>query len=355
MKSLKILLVSILTISFIPIHSALAATQKTIDHYIPMDIDESYWAYDELDDFINADIIDGYMDEELNMTVKPENKITRAQFVKILVNALGLKQEGAAITFSDVKQGNWYFDYVTIASSLGIINGKEDGSFAPNANITRDQMTKMIVLAFEKTVKFPVETTGKFADVNQTYWAFDYVNKAAANGIVKGYGENFKPRNFATRAQAIVMIHRALQQEQSNLPVDEEITAFLKDHITRENRLVELNAEDELAALYEENGTGYYAVEGELGGSVFPFEEGQLTSTIDDRNLTLTILAKSDRFVTVEATGMVGTFVFKGKDSKFNFDMTIELDGVYNLKKDAVSGKWKIYSFLPYFDEEEIY
>ncbi|MBU8881139.1 S-layer homology domain-containing protein [Bacillus sp. FJAT-29790] len=354
MKALKVLLV--FAFVFMPFHSALASGQKTFDHYIPTDIDEDYWAYEELDDFITADIIDGYMDEDLNMTVKPDNKITRAQFVKILVNALGLKNNGAAKAFPDVKQGDWFFEYVNIASGLGIINGKDDGTFAPNANITRDQMTKMIVLAFEKTVKFPEGTSHTFTDVDPKYWAFDYVNKAAASGIVKGYDTIFKPRNFATRAQAIVMIHRALQQEQSHLPSNEEITKFLKDHIIRENRLSESNSVDELVALYKENGIGYYIVEGiELAELPMDEEVGQLSIHIDDTNLNIQIQSKSDRFVTAKVTGMVGTFVFKSKDPNFNFDMTVDMDGSYKLKKDSASGKWKIYNYIPYFDEEELY
>lgn len=344
-----------LVLALVPFNSSFASA-KTIDHYIPMDIDEEYWAFEEVDTFINADIIDGYMDEELNMTVKPENKITRAQFTKVLVNALGLKSEATPKAFKDVKATDWYYEFVNTASSLGIISGKEDGTFAPNANITRDQMTKMIVLAFEKSVQFPAGTKQKFTDVNSQYWAFEYVNKAAANGIVKGYDALFKPRNFATRAQAIVMIYRALQQQQSNLPSEEKINDFLKDHILTENRLVETNASDDLIKLYEKNAAGYYKAEAlEMGGAWFPMddEEGTFTAEIDDANIKLEITSKSDRFVTVEVTGMIGKFVYKSQD--FNMDFTTKMDGAYDLKLDSASGKWKIYNYLPYFDEEEQY
>lgn len=354
MKALKILLTLGLVLALVPFSSAFASEIKTIDYYIPMDIDEEYWAFEEVDQFINADIIDGYMDEDLNMTVKPENNITRAQFTKILVNALGLKSAGTPKTFKDVKKTDWFYEFVSIASSLEIISGKENGNFAPNANITRDQMTKMIVLAFEETVQFPAATKQKFTDVNSQYWAFEYVNKAAANGIVKGYDTLFKPRSLATRAQAIVMIHRALQQEQSNLPSEEEITSFLKSHITTENSLVESNSFEELLKLYEENATGYYKTEAiEMGGAWLPVddEEGSFTAKIDDANLNLTVLSKSDRFVTIEVTGMVGTFEYKSKD--FNMDFTTKMDGAYDLKLDSASGKWKIYNYLPYFDEED--
>lgn len=351
MKAFKLLICLGLSLFAMPLQSASAASGKTIDHYIPMDIDEEHWAWEEINDFINADIIDGYMDEEMNMTVKPNDTVTRAQFTKILVKALSLEINGTPKTFKDVKPSAWYYDSVNIASSLGIINGKLDGTFAPNDYITRDQMTKMIVLAFEKTVQFPAGTTQKFPDVSKGYWAFEYINKAAANEIVKGYGSSFKPLNRATRAEAIVMVRRGLSQEQSNLPVAEEVNGFLKGHILEENSLVESNAYDELMELYEENGTGYYLTEAlELGAISFPDEEG-FTVEIDDTKLTLEILSISDRFLTIEATGMVGRFVYKSDD--FNMDFTSKMDGAYNLKLDSESGKWKIYNYMPYFDEDE--
>jgi hypothetical protein len=351
LKAFKLLICLGFALVALPLQSASAAGGKTIDHYIPMDIDEEHWAWEEIDDFINADIIDGYMDNELNMTVKPSDKVTRAQFTKILVKALSLEINGTPKTFKDVKSSAWYYDSVNIASSLGIITGKQDGTFAPNDYITRDQMTKMIVLAFEKTVQFPAVSTQKFSDVNKDFWAFDYINKAAGSEIVNGYGTSFKPLNRATRAEAIVMVHRGLSKEQSNLPDEEEVKGFLKAHILEENRLVESNAFEELMALYEENGTGYYLTEArDLGGIYFSDEDGY-TVEIDDTKLTLEILSISDRFLTIEATGMVGKFVYKSDD--FNMDFTSKMDGSYNLKLDSESGKWKIYNYMPYFDEDE--
>lgn len=351
MKAFKLFICLGLAFIALPLQSAFAAGGKTIDHYIPMDIDEDHWAWEEINDFINADIIDGYMDEDMNMTVKPNDNITRAQFTKILVNALSLDSNGAPKNFSDVKPSAWYYEYVNTASSLGIINGNTNGTFSPNNNITRDQMTKMIVLAFEKTVPFQNSATQKFSDVSKDYWAFDYINKASNAEIVKGFGTTFKPLNLATRAQAIVMIHRGLTKEQSNLPADEDVKGFLKDHILKENSLMETNAFDDLMALYEENGTGYYLTEArDLGGIYFPADEGY-TVEIDDTKLTLNILSISDRFLTIEATGMVGRFTYKSDD--FNMDFTSKMDGSYNLKLDSESGKWKIYNYTPYFDEEQ--
>lgn len=134
-KVIKFIL--ILVIALIPANTVFAASEKTLDNYIPMDDKiEDHWAYNVMDDLINADIIDGFMDGQ-DMYVKPEDSVTRAQFVKLIVSALGLKLSGKGINFTDVKSGAWYYEPVQIASSLGIINGKSAGKI--------DQMIKSLV------------------------------------------------------------------------------------------------------------------------------------------------------------------------------------------------------------------
>lgn len=352
MKAIKLLLVSLFAL--IPFQSASAASEKTLDNYIPMDdLIEEHWAYEEMDDLINADIINGFMDSENNMYVKPENNITRAEFVQLIVSALGLEGSGSGITFSDVKQKDWFYQPVQIASSLGIVNGKSADKFAPNEKINRAEMTKIIVEAFKNTIVFPESSTKTFTDVDKN-WAKEYIAKASATELVNGLGNNkFGPAANAKRAEAMVIIHRALQKEQTKVAQDEEIVTFLKNHILKENELSEANNFEELTKLYEENATGYYRVLGtEYGGLDYLFDEGEeFTFTIDDENLALTVLEKSDRFATVEVTGMTVSVVYKSKD--LNMDFTEEMDGVYKLKKDAKSGSWKIYNYYPYFSEED--
>lgn len=354
MNKIKVLLALILVL--IPFQSAMATGTKTIDSYIPMDIDiDKHWAYEEMDDLINADIIDGFMDSDNNMYVKPKETVTRAQFVKIIVSALGLESDKDGVAFPDVKQDVWYTDSIRIASELDIIDGKDDGKFHPNAPITRAEITKVIVLAFNKTVQFSQASGITFEDVKAGYWANEYIQKASASEIVFGDGKNFNPKNNATRAEAMVMIHRSLQKEQSNLPADEVLTSFLTDHITRENRLTESSSFEELISLYEENGTGYYRAEAyELGNEYIPELEGlDYSITIDDANLTLDVLQKTDRFATVEASGMIVSVV--AESDSMNFDIQEDMNSVYNLKKDPISGEWKIYSYYPTLNGEELF
>ncbi len=289
MKVVKMLLLVAL-FALTPIQSAFASGTKTLDSYIPMDdVFYDHWAFEEMNDLINADIIDGYLDEEDNMYVMPNDTITRAQFVKMIVSALGLTSDGPGKAFTDV---------------------------AP------------------------------------TNWAYEYIRKASSANIVNGDGSHFHPTKNATRAEAMVMIHRALQKEQSALPNDADLTAFLKDHITRENSLSETHSFDELAALYNENATGYYLIEA-LMMMEWPLQEDdmEVTYQIEDENLNLQVLQKSNSFATVAATGMKVSIVIKSPN--FNMDLKEDMDGVYHLKKDLASGEWKIYNYLPSFDEEE--
>lgn len=342
--------------SLFPLNTAFAA-EKTIDNYIPMDI-EGNFAYDELDDFINADIIDGYMEydenEILNMYVRPSASITRSQFVKILVNALDLTTDKAPRIFTDVKSGRWYYHSVNIASSLGIVNGKTDGSFRPDAKITRGEMAAMIVRAFENTVEFPdVPPTRLFSDISSHYQFAEYINKAAEKGIISGFTDGtFKAGSNATRAQAVAMIHRGVVQEQSNLSDNQMIINFLTEHIKTENALTQTNSFAELNNLYKENGMGYYLVENVIADEdldMYTDEIAQMMITVNDENMKLTIISKSNRFAIVDVKGI--TFHLSVNDGDMSFEFGDNLDGQYYLKRNP-DGNWKIYNSTFNMNEE---
>lgn len=344
------LLFVVALVAFSPVRAFATTEEKTIDDYVPTDI-EGHWAEVEIDDFISANIISGYKDEEGFINVKPGNNITRAQFVKILVNAMSLEGRDTPKEFPDVTPTDWYYDYVNIASSLDIVNGS-DGQFNPNANITRDQITAMIVRAFEATVAFPEGTTQSFDDVDAEYWAFNEVNKASEMDIIKGYGDEFKPRNLATRAQAVVMIHRALQKEQVDLDHDQEIVDFFTSYMDTKNELLFAKSYDELVALETANAFGYYQVVELQGIEEFKFleEEGVEISVVADRsNENINVLSTSKRFARVQVTNSEITISFD--DGTTRFETTVNVDGEYSLNK--VGNEWRIYNYYPYFDEEE--
>ncbi|OMF32591.1 hypothetical protein BK133_13865 [Paenibacillus sp. FSL H8-0548] len=146
----------------------------------------------------------------------PKDKVTRAEFAKMLIRALDLENGSAAESFDDVNSTDWYAPYVAAAAQLKIINGRSASKFDPNATITRAEMATMISRALkvshDAAAVTDVDTALKgFADaarINATLK--EGVAFAATHKIVIGDAGKFLPNNNATRAEAAVIIYRAL-------------------------------------------------------------------------------------------------------------------------------------------------
>lgn len=122
----------------------------------------------------SLEIIDGYPDG----TFKPLNVVTRAEMAKMIIIALGLKDYAVGVsTFSDIAKDNWAQGFINYAAGLGIIKGYPDGTFKPNATVSYDEATAMIIRALGYTPEslvgeWPVENTikakvlGIFKDIN---------------------------------------------------------------------------------------------------------------------------------------------------------------------------------------------
>ncbi|WP_078408742.1 S-layer homology domain-containing protein [Priestia abyssalis] len=360
MKALRIFLALLVSFGLFSASPALAA-EKSIDLYYMDDVDYEHWAYEELERFLYADIIDGYAETETYeedgeeyeytyVSIKPENTITRAQFTKMLVNAMNLSVGDTVKSFPDVKPSDWYYEYVNIASSRGIVTGKTDGYFQPNDKITRDQMAVMIYRAFQPTVDF--SATGKaFQDVPEGNFAYEAVVKTSAVGIIKGYGDVFKPRNNATRAQAVVMIDRALHQEPGTDEDKLEIIQIVDRNIKDEMKFTEQQDLEALKALYRETTMGYhlaYSLDGL--DMVNEFEELDVTFTMEPvGEHSSSVVSVNKRLAQVRVDNLRYEVSMTAPNMSFN--MTIDLSGTAYLKKND-DGKWKIYNIV--FDEENL-
>jgi hypothetical protein len=149
----------------------------------------------------------------------PQDKVTRAEFAKMLIRALDLENGSATESFDDVKAGDWHAPYVAAAVQLKIINGRSASKFVPNATITRAEMATMIARALKVS-----QGAADVADVNAALKGFadaskisatlkDGVAFAATHEIVIGNEGKFLPNNNATRAEAAVIIYRAIKFE----------------------------------------------------------------------------------------------------------------------------------------------
>ncbi|MDP2210426.1 MAG: S-layer homology domain-containing protein [Candidatus Aquicultor sp.] len=163
------------------------------------DTQAAAWYMTYVKKLVTAGIIDGYSDGSF----RPNANITRAEFCKIVLAALGeTPLGGAALSFKDTG-GHWAQGHIEKAKSLGFIDGYKDGSFRPNAGITRAEICKMV--AYAKQYRLG-EHLNAFPDCSG-HWAEIYIATAQENGVVSGFPDGtFRPSAKATRAEASKMI-----------------------------------------------------------------------------------------------------------------------------------------------------
>jgi hypothetical protein len=143
---------------------------------------------------------------------KPYNDTTRGQLTKIVV----LAENWAIDTtggphFTDVPVNHTFYQYVETAFNHQIINGYADSTFRPSNNVTRGQLTKIVVLAEEWTQICPAQNT--FSDVPFDNPFYCFVETAVEHGIINGYADGtFRPNNNATRGQISKIVHLAITQ-----------------------------------------------------------------------------------------------------------------------------------------------
>lgn len=149
-------------------------------------------------------------DDQTKMPVKPQGQITRAEvatiFFRMLTDEARNEYWSQTSSYSDVSVNNWFNNAVCTLSNAGIISGYPDGSFQPNGKITRAEFATIASRFFDVTVS----GADAFPDISG-HWARQYINEAAAIGIVTGYEDGtFRPQKLITRAEAMTMVNRTL-------------------------------------------------------------------------------------------------------------------------------------------------
>ncbi len=174
------------------------------------DMVNAEWAKEAVEELYKKGIIAGYGDGIFN----PNNSITRAEFIKLLVEAIGVDTEKSGEEFADVNKDAWYRTYVNAARAAGLVNGDYYNCFNPNELITREDMAVMIYRCYgiNGEISYPLD----FADAGSVS---EYAKEAVAflnnKGIVNGVGNGkFAPKNTATRAQAAQIIYNILKISQ---------------------------------------------------------------------------------------------------------------------------------------------
>lgn len=174
-----------------------------------------YAVWEDAETESHSAYISGYPDG----TVGPDKTITRAEAAMMFYNLLADKN-GDTRAFTDVPANQWYTKAVTALAGRGIISGYPDGTFKPNAPITRAEFVTM-AMNFANTDK---GTVCSFPDVPQNMWYYGAIAGATQNGWISGYPDGtFGPDRYITRAEVTSVINRM-----ENRAAD---MSFMMDHL----------------------------------------------------------------------------------------------------------------------------
>ena len=172
------------------------------------DVKSGKWFYDAVYTVWDKGIMNGVTET----TFSPNGALSRAMFVTILGRLAGAPETGyTPDTFPDTKKNTWYSPYVGWAMECGIVGGFDDGTFRPNANLTREQMAKAMAEYIKVAgINMPRENTAPnvFSDEKKiASWAKEYVEVLRRSGIVNGDAEKrYNPKKNITRAEAATII-----------------------------------------------------------------------------------------------------------------------------------------------------
>lgn len=164
---------------------------------------EEHWAFTTIQKMQGYKIVNGYEDN----TFKPDDNMTRAEFITIVNRMLGLQEESSKY-IPDINRTDWYYSEIRKAVKVGIIEGDQSGFTYPEEKITREEAIVILNRAFKlkKTTAIPKG----YDDLDEiASWAKLEVYSAINAGYMNGYDDNtIKPQNNITRAEALTLIYR---------------------------------------------------------------------------------------------------------------------------------------------------
>src|SRR5665648_762632 len=173
-----------------------------------------HWAQTTIQSWVDNGLIKGYPDG----TFKPDNNITRAEFIT-LVNRAFEYTNTAPISFTDVNQNAWYASAIGVAVEAGYISGYPDGTMKPENPISREEAAT-IIMRIKNLVANPAAVS-VYTDASSITWGKGEVGAVTAAKIMQGYPDgSFMPRGLITRAETVIALDNAMHY---TVPADDVI------------------------------------------------------------------------------------------------------------------------------------
>ncbi|QPR69777.1 InlB B-repeat-containing protein [Lysinibacillus macroides] len=165
---------------------------------------ERHWAKEMIEELTALGIIQGYEDGSF----RPNAPISRMHVAVLLTRAFSLETVRTAEDFSDVPKNHPYYEAIAILQQAGIVDGS-NGAFHPTENMTRAQLAKVLVGVLGLTP----QGTSSFKDVDSQHWSAGYIAVLEREGIALGDNGNFRLNEPVTRAQFVAFLYRIMQME----------------------------------------------------------------------------------------------------------------------------------------------
>jgi hypothetical protein len=190
----------------------------------PSDI-QGHWANQQISNWVDSGYISGYPDG----TFKPDNSITRAEFM-VLVNKSFKFTVEAGINYNDVSPSDWFYGDLARARAAGYITGFPDGTMRPDSPISREQAATIVM--YINKLKANAGAANGFTDAAAMIWSKGTIGAVAEADIMNGYpDQTFQPFGLLTRAEAVVTLERALaagvtiEQTPENYTISADVSA----------------------------------------------------------------------------------------------------------------------------------
>lgn len=156
---------------------------------------------------------DAYIEGYGDTTVRPDSNITRAEiatiFYRLLTDDSREQYKTTKNSFSDVNKGDWYNTAVSTMANAGVMGGYPDGTFRPDVAITRAELAAVV----SRFVEWDDYYDCYFHDVGKWHWAADEIALARYLGWIEGYGDgSYRPDAKITRAETVTLINRVLER-----------------------------------------------------------------------------------------------------------------------------------------------
>lgn len=174
------------------------------------DVTAEHWAYESVKALFLDDVISGTSEK----TFSPDDYVTREQITKMLVRAFNVttNMELTSFKFADVDKDSWYYSYVVTAKNEGIVNGISENTFGIGQYVTRQDISAMIYRIAGDKLKISEKEIDFTDSDNISDYARDSVGALYKAGIISGFEDgSFKPAGNCTRAQAATIIYNTLK------------------------------------------------------------------------------------------------------------------------------------------------